>query len=124
MFHKIHMYIQLDKDLYKRINDGHVDQNQEALLSAKKIEGHIFARSRKDGDRFFPLGAPGNKKVSDWMIDRKWTETQKSETPLFINQKNEIVWIPGFPPAELYKITRDDKWVIRLTYKHSGCLSL
>jgi tRNA(Ile)-lysidine synthase len=108
--------IQLDKDLFERIKDGQVDQNQEAFLSAKKLGGHIYARSRKDGDRFLPLGAPGNKKVSDWMIDRKWSQKQKIETPVIVDEQDVILWIPGFPPAESTKVTKDDRRVIRLTY--------
>ena len=108
--------IKLDKDLYKRITDGQVDQNQEAFLSPKKLAGHIYLRSRKDGDRFLPLGAPGNKKVSDWMIDRKWSQKQKIETPVIVDEQGEILWIPGFSPAESTKVTKDDRRVIRLTY--------
>ena len=66
------------------------------------------------------MGSPGSKKVSDLMIDRKWSESQKVETPVFVNSSNEIVWIPGFPPAEFTKVTPTDKWVIRLTYGYSG----
>jgi tRNA(Ile)-lysidine synthase len=108
--------IQLDKNLFIRITDGQVDQNQEAFLSAKKLGGHIYARSRKDGDHFLPLGAPGNKKVSDWMIDRKWSPKQKIETPVLVDGQDEILWIPGFPPAGRAKVTKDDLRVIRLTY--------
>ena len=108
--------IQLDKDLFIRISDGQIDQNQEAFLSVKKLGGHIYARSRKDGDRFFPIGAPGNKKVSDWMIDRKWSQKQKIETPVIVDGQDVILWIPGFSPSESTKVTKDDRWVIRLTY--------
>ena len=108
--------IQLDKDLFERIKGGQVDQNQETFLSAKKLGGHIYARSRKDGDNFLPLGAPGNKKVSDWMIDRKWSQKQKTETPVLVDEEDEILWIPGFPPSESAKVTKDDRRVIRLTY--------
>lgn len=108
--------IQVDQNLFKRFNDGQVEQNQEAFLSSKKLDGHFYVRSRKDGDRFFPIGAPGNKKVSDWMIDRKWTQKQKIETPVLVDEHDKIQWIPGFPPSESAKVTKDDRWVIRLTY--------
>ena len=114
--------IQLDLAIFKRINDGQVDQNQEAFLSAKKLDGHFYVRSRKDGDRFFPIGAPGTKKVSDWMIDRKWTQKQKTETPVLVDEQDKIQWIPGFPPSESAKVSRDDRWVIRLTYLQLGTL--
>ena len=91
-------------------------KTKEAFLSAKKLGGHIYARSRKDGDRFFTIGAPGNKKVSDWMTDRKWPQKQKIETPVLVDGQGEILWIPGFSPSGSAKVTKDDRWVIRLTY--------
>ena len=111
--------VEADDPLRNQISNKEINPETETLLALSSTSSKFFVRSRIAGDRFKPMGAPGNKKVSDWMIDRKWTEAQKSETPLFINQKNEIVWIPGFPPAEIYKVTSVDKWVIRLTYWHS-----
>ncbi|MEK9772372.1 MAG: tRNA lysidine(34) synthetase TilS [Opitutae bacterium] len=107
-------------DLFEKILGKKINPQEEAFLSADNLKGDLFVRSRFQGDTFMPLGAPGAKKVSDWMIDRKWTEGQKVQTPVFLNSSNEIVWIPGFPPAEFTRVSTADKWVIRLTYRHSG----
>ena len=112
--------IAVDHSLTKKISEKKIDSQKEAFLSAKNLSETLFIRSRIEGDTFKPLGAPGSKKLSDWMIDRKWTEVQKIETPVFINGFNEIVWVPGFPPAEFAKVTTADKRVIRLTYRHSS----
>jgi tRNA(Ile)-lysidine synthase len=112
--------IKLGKALIDQILEKKINPKKEAFLASTKFTERLYIRSRIHGDRYKPLGAPGSKKVSDWMIDRKWTETQKVETPIFLNCSNDIVWIPGFPPAEFSKVTRADKWVIRLTYRLSG----
>jgi len=40
-------------------------------------------------------------------------------TPIFLDQKEEIIWIPGFAPAESAKVSKADLRVIRLTYQQS-----
>ena len=111
--------IKLDKELMDQIFKKDINPQNEAFLSSTKLNERLYIRSRMDGDRYKPMGAPGSRKVSDWMIDRKWTETQKVQTPIFLNCENEIVWIPGFAPAEFTKVTVADKSVIRLTYRHT-----
>ena len=108
--------IHLDVELYKNILRGKPDQDREAFLSAKTTGDYLYVKSRDDGDRFLPMGAPGSKKVSDWMIDRKWSQKQKVETPTVVTTENEIIWIPGFAPAEIAKVNKQDRLVIRLTY--------
>ena len=63
------------------------------------------------------LGSDGSSKVSKLMIDRKWTHQRKEETPLIVNTLGEILWIPGFPPSEKYKIIASTDKVIHLTYE-------
>ena len=41
------------------------------------------------------------------MIDKKWNNERKRNTPLVLNSEGEILWIPGFPPSESFKISSD-----------------
>jgi len=54
------------------------------------------------------------------MIDRKWNNSRKESTPIFLDEDGKILWIPGFPPAEFAKVTAGTTKVIRLTYRNSG----
>ena len=101
------------------IDGKHVNSQNEAFISLKTLPDYLFIRSRKEGDMFRPLGSPGSKKLSDWMIDRKWSKAKKINTPIFLDQKEEIIWIPGFAPAESAKVSKADLRVIRLTYQQS-----
>ena len=103
--------------LHQKILNKEVNPQFEAYIASEQTLQGIFVRSRKQGDLFQPLGTPGKKKLSDRMIDRKWTEINKTETPIFLNHKEEILWVPGFPPSELNKVSATNEWVIHLTYQ-------
>ena len=91
-----------------------VDESKEAFVTA--VNSNLFLRSRKDGDRFESLGSNGSKKVSKLMIDKKWSHHRKKETPLILDATGNIIWVPGFPPNENWKITAFTEKVIHLTY--------
>jgi len=109
--------ISLTDGLLKYILDGQVDPSKEAYICTELASTGVFLRSRTPGDKFHPLGAPGGKNLSDRMIDHKWSQQKKDETPVFINNSEKILWVPGFPPAEIAKVKHGDLRVIRLTYK-------
>jgi len=110
----------LNEELLLGIKEKRIQTETDAILDASFAPKGVFIRTRKDGDRFHPLGAPGHKKVSDLMIDRKWNNSRKESTPIFLDEDGKILWIPGFPPAEFAKVTAGTTKVIRLTYRNSG----
>jgi tRNA(Ile)-lysidine synthase len=110
----------LNEQLHDLIFKKKVDQDKEAFLGCIDSIVSMEVRSRIAGDKYFPLGAPGSKKLSDWMIDRKWSDPKKIETPCFVKDGEEILWVPGFPPALKHRVNDSDKWVIRLTYQLSS----
>jgi hypothetical protein len=50
------------------------------------------------------------------MIDKKWNHKRKNETPLILDENENIIWVPGLPPSENWKITASTEMVIHLTY--------
>ena len=114
--------INLDSETRKSILSGEVDQLKNVYICNEVTRSELFLRSRCIGDRFTPLGAPGSKKVKDWMIDRNWPEEQKNRTPIVVDRADQIVWIPGSPPAKNYAINGSVTQVIRLTYRESASL--
>jgi tRNA(Ile)-lysidine synthase len=99
-----------------------VNQKKNAYLLQIEPDEKLYFRRRQRGDRFEPLGSPGSKKVKDWMIDRKWDQYVKETVPLIVNNNNQIIWIPGFPPAKERSINSSSGKVIRLTYHQSSSL--
>jgi tRNA(Ile)-lysidine synthetase-like protein len=110
-------FLKYSSILHQKILNKEVNPEIEAYIASEQALQRIFVRSRKEGDLFQPLGTPGMKKLSDRMIDRKWSEIKKTETPIFLNNEGEILWVPGFPPSELKKVSASNEWVIHLTYQ-------
>ena len=103
------------------ICNGKVDQEVEAWIDHRKIpDRNIFIRRREPGDLFQPLGSGGQKKVKDWMIDRKWSQSRKENTPIIADKHGKILWIPGFAPSGSVKLDDRSCRVIRLTYRSAA----
>jgi tRNA(Ile)-lysidine synthase len=65
----------------------------------------LAVRSRRQGDRFHPLGAPGEKKLKDFLIDRKIDQARRDTIPLLLCN-DEIVWVAGVEVSEKFKVVR------------------
>lgn len=79
----------------------------ETWLSAKAMgRAALYIRSRKDGDRFAPLGMRGAKKVQDIFVDEKVPREERDAVPLVVC-RNQIVWIPGFRVARDWAVAKD-----------------
>ncbi len=114
--------IGLDDVLRKRILEGEIDPAREACIAMDAAEP-LQIRSWMPGDRFHPLGAPGNKKLKDWFIDRHVSCKERKLLPVVLIKTGEIVWVPGFPPAEMRRIHLKTTRALRLTYRPRDSIS-
>lgn len=73
----------------------------------------LFIRSRQRGDRFYPLGIKGHKKLKDYFIDKKIPREERDFIPLITN-KELILWIIGYQISELASIKEHTKNVLML----------
>jgi tRNA(Ile)-lysidine synthase len=71
----------------------------------------VTVRNRRPGDRLWPLGAPGSRKLKDVLIDRGVPRRRRDRLPLLC-WAGEIAWVPG--------ITIDHRF--RLTGEPTACL--
>ncbi|WP_053955564.1 tRNA lysidine(34) synthetase TilS [Inediibacterium massiliense] len=108
---EIFSHIMDRKDLKQISKEDHVK-----LFDYDKIRGNLVIRNRKDGDRFFPLGMKGSKKLKDFFIDEKIPKQKRDEIPLICDEK-EIMWIVGYRVSEKYKIDQDTKKILVMSYK-------
>jgi tRNA(Ile)-lysidine synthase len=77
---------------------------------------NIILRSRKDGDRFQPLGMDkGSIKISDFFINEKLEKSARNKWPLLVNSSEEIIWIPGFKPGNKFRIKKSTSRVIQFS---------
>lgn len=88
----------------------------EEFISADKVSGTFTIRTWKNGDRFFPIGMQGSKKISDYLNDIKTNSFEKKEQLVLVNNER-IVWVIGKRLDERFKITSNTKKVVKLCLK-------
>lgn len=103
----------------ERVLGGQVDPAIEAYLQVPS-QARLKVRPWQPGDRYKPIGAPGNKKLKDWFINRHVPRKERKWLPLVTMSGGEIIWLPGFPPADRMKIDSGTKQALRLTYRPSN----
>lgn len=98
----------------KRPQSFAFNDNTIAYLDGKNIPFPLRARSRREGDRYQPLGAPGQKKLKEIMRAKSIPLTERDKKPVFLSG-DEIIWVLGLPVAEKFKISDKTKEVLVLT---------
>lgn len=81
-----------------------------------KIKEKITLRTRKNGDRFTPLGMKGSKKLKDLFIDLKIPKEERDCIPL-ICFGNDIAWIVGYRISEIYKVNSETKNILEISIR-------
>ena len=75
-------------------------------------------RKWKPGDRFHPLGAPGYRKISDFLIDLKISRFDKDRI-LVLEADGEIVWVVGHRISQSVRIADETRQVVRFEVSDS-----
>lgn len=89
-----------------------------AWLDADALTFPLLVRTRRDGDRFSPLGMNGHSlKLSDFWINQQLPRPARKGWPLLC-AGDVIMWIPGFRPAENCRLKPGSRralhlWLIR-----------
>jgi tRNA(Ile)-lysidine synthase len=72
----------------------------------------LKVRSPRPGDRFHPLGAPGSKPLSRYLMDRKISRESRSRVPLVVrgalgldDSREEILWVVGHGVSEASRVS-------------------
>ncbi|AOY75161.1 tRNA lysidine(34) synthetase TilS [Clostridium formicaceticum] len=81
-----------------------------------KVKEGLNVRNRREGDRFWPLGLVGSKKLKDFYIDYKIERDKRNEIPL-VCDGNEIMWVVGYRISEKYKVTEETSRILTVEYK-------
>lgn len=82
-------------------------------LDADAISFPLLARSVRPGDRFHPLGAPGRKKVGDFLTDAKVAREERWRVVLLLSG-NRVVALPGYRIDQGCRVTAATKRVIKI----------
>ena len=87
------------------------DNPMAVSVDAALLAYPLRLRPWQEGDRFYPLGMKGSKKLSDFFTTEKVPLLRKKEIPLLINGNGDVIWIGGYRPDERYKVSDKTKKV-------------
>lgn len=86
------------------------------FISADGLNSFFIVRTWEQGDKFFPIGMQGTKKISDYLNDIKINSFEKKQQ-LVLENKGKIIWVIGKRLDDRFKITSDTKKVLKLCLK-------
>jgi tRNA(Ile)-lysidine synthase len=95
-------------------------RGMEVGIAAGAVQLPLAVRSRRPGDRFRPLGAPGRRKLQDFLVDRKVARDERDRLPLVVDGQDRIVWVVGHSVAEEFRVQDPSQGVILLRVRHLG----
>jgi tRNA(Ile)-lysidine synthase len=87
--------------------------NYEEYIDFDAVHPPLIVRGRRPGDRFFPLGAPGSKKLSEFLIDNTVDPQERERVAVLCDHLGPI-WIIGHRIDERVKLTALSKQVLHL----------
>ena len=105
--------VDVDAPTWTRLSQGEIPPDTEVFLRAPTAP--LAWRGRRPGDRYRPLGAPGEAKVADLLINRKVPAALRDALPVVLAGE-EILWVPGLPPADSHRLAGPAKGALRLTW--------
>ncbi len=105
----------------KKLSITEVEKIDSAFSYNKNIEfisGDITDKNFRirrwlPGDRFYPFGMKGSKKVSDFLNEQKISSFKKKEQMILLNN-NRIVWVIGLRLDNRFRINSSTKKILEL----------
>mgnify|MGYP001148375409 CR=1 FL=1 len=110
-------WILIDAPKYALLISGQISEASEVWLDAEKAGKQIILRQWNPGDCYAPLGTKGRKKLQDAFVDRKVESSKRAKLPVVCTLTGAILWVPGLPPAGLFKLETKTQFALRLTYE-------
>lgn len=90
-------------------------ENLEVACDAQCLNGSLYFRSAKEGERFTPLGMKEPKLISDLLQERRLTQLARRRLPIVCDMVGPI-WIPGVAIAERVKVQDSTRQLMNLKF--------
>ncbi|HJS73917.1 MAG TPA: tRNA lysidine(34) synthetase TilS [Vicinamibacteria bacterium] len=101
----------------------HPSQGNAVVLGFGSGLPELSVRSPRPGDRFHPLGAPGSKPLSRYLMDRKISREARRRVPLVVraaapqDSGEEILWVVGHGVSEASRVSEAPDSASRLVLR-------
>jgi tRNA(Ile)-lysidine synthetase-like protein len=92
-----------------------------AYLAPEALPGRMLVRTRRRGDRFWPLGMTQEKKLQDFLTDLKVPRTWRDRVPL-VAAAEGIAWVVGYRVAQWARVrteSGEDAPVLRMKFERT-----
>ncbi|MCK4502701.1 MAG: tRNA lysidine(34) synthetase TilS [Desulfuromonadales bacterium] len=97
------------------IHDSSQGEGASAVeFSAEVVSFPLTLRTFRSGDRLFPDGMQGSKKLQDLFVDAKLTKESRATWPLIVRGE-EILWVVGMRRCRGYRVQKTSQKVVRLS---------
>lgn len=83
---------------------------KQAAVPLAIAGNELCIRTRRDGDRFYPYGSAGSKKLKDYFIDNKVPRAERDKK-LLVTAGSKVLWVIGERQAG-WKTRPDGKWLV------------
>jgi tRNA(Ile)-lysidine synthase len=90
-----------------------------AVVTADGWVAPLAVRNRRPGDRFQPFGLDGQKKLQDFLVDRKVARAERDGVPLVVDENDRILWVAGHEIDEAFRVTDASQAVLILTLRQA-----
>lgn len=93
--------------------------NRQLFQLPEGGEDRFVVRNRRRGDRFRPLGMMTDKKLKDFLIDRRIEVELRDRVPLLL-WNGEIVWVAGVEISHRFKVTSAPGRLYEVSLEHDA----
>ena len=107
----------VDDEVIGNVPNG--QRRNEEWLDFQRLQLPLYVRARRDGDRFWPLGAPGTKSLGDFLSDAKVDPALRSRMGVVCDQAGPI-WVMPLRIDERVKLRPTTKQALRLVISQTG----
>lgn len=94
-------------------SDNYEKDRNTGYFDYDKLSFPLKVRTRRNGDRFVPLGHKSEKKLKDFFIDQKIDRKKRDEIPLILS-KDKIIWLASLRISDEFKVTPATKKILKI----------
>ncbi|PLT30842.1 tRNA lysidine(34) synthetase TilS [Peribacillus deserti] len=87
------------------------NDNSTFLMPAREARMPFIARTREEGDRMYPKGLRGSKKIKDIFINEKIPIEKRDAWPIVVDSSGEILWVPSLRKSSREAERGDDQQI-------------
>ncbi len=102
-----------------KVKTKEIEINQsrsDEFISGDNVKDSFEVRTWREGDKFYPIGMKGTKRVSDYLNDIKIKSFEKKDQLVLVND-GKIVWVIGKRLDDRFKLTSNTKKVLKICLK-------